>query len=296
MIGKLKLLKWTEKPSSSRDLVFIILILGFGIVLVAKLSPYFAEKHKSVITKNIQTLPTTPKEILDAVNAPLTASSSASNGKRFVSPFAGLSGGDRNKPSIVERPIFDGNAVILKVRSLNPYSSRESNPPLEVTVLSPLIREADSEQDFGPAEGAKLVGSANSNVSTKRLYINFSELITRSGRSFPIEGQAIQKETLSAGIVGDYSSGLPLRLLGVALDRTIMAADQVGMAYLFSSIGPDGSGSQEFKKAAMETNQQASQNIAAETTKDLRETPAEISLPTGSVFYVRVKAQSGVHQ
>ena len=105
-----------------------------------------------------------------------------------------------------------------------------------------------------------------------------------------MKGQAVSSENLTSGIEGDYSSGLLARIGGVALDQAITAVDQIGTAYLFNAIGPQGIGAQDLRTAAMETNQQASSNVSAAATQDLRNTPAEIRLPVGTVFYARVRS------
>lgn len=290
MNGKLSTFRWTDKSERSKDLIFIAIILAFGVLLVAKLAPYYQEKSRTVVYNSIQTVPNTPKDLVEKTEARTN----------FIDKTRpGVSGGawasrknDRKNPSVAERPLFDGQSVILKVRSLNPFSSKEANQILEATVVSPFLRDTDGSIDFSITDGAKLVGTGSANFSTKRLFLTFTEMVSKEGRGYPIQAQAIDRESLASGISGDYSSGLPTRLLGIALDRAIMAADQVGTAYLFSSIGPQGPANQEFKKAAMETNNQASQNLAAEATKDLRETSQEIALPSGSEFYVRVRTEA----
>lgn len=287
MLGKLSQLKWTTSSGNHRDFAFVVIILVFGIILVAKLAPYYRTQEESIAYNKVQTIPSLPKGLLERITAPLTTTSSSTKGRSGESRKL-PSRSDSSHPSLLERLLFDGQWVLLKVRALNEYSSNDTAQPIEAQVISPAGPSSDI--DFTPAAGAKMIGTGSPNLSTKRLYINFNEMVSADGHSYSVQGQAVGSESLATGIEGDYSSGLGSRILGVALDRTIMAADQIGTAYLFSAVGPTGVAGQEFRTAAMQTNQQASANISAETTKGLRETPAEIRLPAGSTFYVRIRA------
>ncbi len=297
MLGKLDQFKWTSNGGSNRDLAFIIILLAFCVILTAKLAPYYQTQHQSAVYNKIQTTPSIPKTILNQLGLNFMTSYKENTVKapqqiRGMTHVAQTGG---NHSSVLERPLFDGQSVIVKVRSLNPFSSNDMSQSVEVQVIESATHNS-SETDFSPAIRAKLIGTALPNFSTKRLYISFTELISVEGRSYTIQGQAVDSENLSTGIDGNYSSGLSTRLFGVAIDRAIMAADQAGTAYLFSAIGPNGTGTQQLRSAAMDAAQQASQNISAETTKRLRETKAEITLPAGSIFFVRLQAkQQGNH-
>ncbi len=297
MLGKLSRLKWTSGGGSNRDLAFLIVFLAFSVILALKLAPYYQAREQNVTYNQIQTTPSIPKSFMELLSVPFT-SSTRPDSARTSQGLGGSSSGraSSDRPSIVERPLFDGQSILLKVRSVNPFTSNDTGQPIEVQVVGS-GGKVYGEIDLTPAIGGKLVGAGSPNLSAKRLYISFNELVSADGRSYPVQGQAVGSESLTSGIEGDYSSGLPARLLGITLDRAITAVDQIGTAYLFTSLGPEGPGAQELRTAAMQVNQQASQNISAEATKDLRETPAEISLPAGSVFLVRVRApQTGVHR
>ncbi len=294
MLGKLSQIKWTSGGGNNRDLVFIVVIVAFGLILMLKLAPYYEAHEQSIAYNRIQTTPSLPKQLLDQISIPFVGNKPATG---FSFARAGRNAGhvDKNRPSVLERTLFDGQAIVLRVQSLNAYTSADTNQPIEVRVLAPAEKK-QSDTDFSPAMGAKLIGTASPNLSAKRLYINFNELVAADGRSYPIQGQAVSSENLTTGIEGDYSSGLPSRLAGVALDQAITAVDQIGTAYLFTAIGPTGIGAQELRTAAMETNQQASSNVATEVTKDLRDTQAEMRLPANTVFLARVRAnQTGAH-
>ena len=293
MLGKLNQLKWTAGGGGNRDFAFIIIFLAFGIILVAKLAPYYHTDSQSVVYNKIQTTPSVPKSFMEKMGVFSTASQKGGGGSRTA--VGGSGGRDTGKhPSVYERPLFDGQTIILRVRSLNKYSSIESGQPIEAQVIGATKNENDV--DLSPAINGKVIGTGSANLSAKRLNINFTELVSPEGRSYAIQGQAIGSENLTQGIDGDYSSGLSSRLLGIVIDRSITAADQVATAHLFSSVGPNGAGAMGFQTAVMSTNQEASQNISGEATKELRETPARIELESGTTFLIRVRAaQTGVH-
>lgn len=296
MLAKIDQLKWTSSSGSHRDLAFLIVILAFGIILTIKLAPYYRKQETNIVYNRVETTPSVPKTFLEKIALPIIGTGNPAGGSASTRPRSQAIGGSAgtNRPSVLERPLFDGQTVVLRVRSQNAYSSNDSGQPIEVRILGPL-NQRDGEIDYSPVINGRLLGTGTPNIQSKRLYIAFSELVSAEGRSYRIEGQAIGSENLTSGIEGDYSSGLPSRLLGIAIDRTIMAADQIGTAYLFSGLGPAGAGAQELRNTAMQVSQQASQNIAAEATKDLRDTPPEIKLPSGSVFLVRIRAaQMGI--
>lgn len=294
MIGRLSQFKWTDKNDHSRDLIFIIVILGFGLMLVAKLAPYYKDEHKTVVVSSVKTVPTVPKGIVEQFTGLRTKGSSGNEKAKSGKGWSAVPR-DHRAPSISERPLFDGQSVVLKARLLNPYSSTDESTPVEAMVFGTVPLGSDGDVDFSPAEGARLIGSARANISVKRLMVNFTEMVTRDGRSYAVQGQAIDSTTRSSGIEGDYSSGLPTRLAGIAIERLIMAADQVAMSHLFSATAPEGQAAQQFELAARQTNQDAAASVSREATKDLRDTKAEISLDPGFEFRVRLKgADRGV--
>src|SRR4051794_17126739 len=118
--GKLSSFRWTDKSEHSRDLIFVIVILGFGIMLVAKLAPYYQDNRRIVVYSAIQTVPNTPRELVEKINAAVPSTNEPQRAKGSGSSW-GNQKSDRNMPSVAERPLFDGQAVILKVRSLNPF-------------------------------------------------------------------------------------------------------------------------------------------------------------------------------
>lgn len=295
MLGKLTHLKWASAQGGNRDLAFVIFILVFGMILILKLAPYYKSSEQSIAYNKVQTMPSVPKSLLEKITFPLTETFKSRSDRVGHVPSQTTAQNGNQRPSVLERLLFDGQMVTFKVRSLNSYASTNSNQPIEVQILNPAGKD-ESEIDLTPAMGAKLVGAGSANLSAKRLNISFTELVTADNRSYAVQGLAIGSTDLTPGIEGDYSSGLTSRIAGIALDRTIMAADQVGTAYVLSAFGPTGYAAQNVSAAAMETNQQASSNISAAATQGLRETPAEIDLPAGTVFLARIHAtQQGAH-
>ena len=292
MIGRFSQFKWTNKQEHSRDLIFIIFILGFGLVVVAKLAPYYRDTRKTVVISTLRATPTVPKGLVDQINAPLLGlmggdHSKATRGNGWIQ-----SGHDHPSAAVAERVLFDGQTVLLKARLLTPYSSKDESTPLEAVVVGAIRRFSDSEIDFSASDGAKLVGVGRANFLVKRLLLTFSEMISHDGRSYAVQGQAVDPATQTASIEGDYSSGLATRIAGIGLERLIMAADQVGMARLFSVTVPQNQAAAQFETAAIETNQEASASISGAATQDLRDAQPQITLQPGFEFQVRLKAQS----
>lgn len=289
MIGRLSKFKWTDKQPYSRDLIFLVMILGVGIILAAKLAPYYKDDQKSVVLNSVKTTPTAPKGLIEEINAPITRLMAGDPTKSKRDSGWPESSRDHHAASVTERLLFDGQTVLLTARLLTPYSSKDENTPVEATVIGSIPRPSDADVDFSASDGARLVGNGKANFSLKRLLLNFSEMVARDGHAYAVQGQAVDPSTQTGSIEGDYSSGLATRIAGIGLERLIMAADQVGMARLFSVTVPQNQPTQQFETAAMETNQEASASISAAATQSLRDTPAEITLKPGFEFQVRIK-------
>ena len=296
MIGRLSKFKWTDKQEHSRDLIFVIIILGFGIMLTARLAPHYKDLKKSVILNTARSTQNIPKSLVDQINAPLTRLLTGNAAHKNEGSGWEHSARARQAPSIAERPLFDGQTVLLTAKLLTPFSSEDERTPIEAAITGIIPSETTSDVDFSPCEAARLLGTGKANFSVKRLTLGFTEMVGRDGKSYGVIAQAIDPSTRVNGVEGDFSSGLGTRIAGIALERLIMAADQVGMAKLFSATIPTNQPAQQFETAAMETNQEASASISGAATEDLRETKAKITLQPGFEFQVRIKdVSSGVN-
>lgn len=193
---------------------------------------------------------------------------------------------------VIERPLFDNLTVTLTVALEQAFSSAQGDGAVEARVLS-LHRSGPTgsmSTDTSVAEGATLHGSAAANFEQKKVQIRFTELVMRDGKRFSIAGVAIDAETNSLGVTAHYSSGLASRLLGVGISQAITAADQIGMAHVLENTNDSSVVNRELNRMTIDANGQVVGDLGSEATKDLRDTKAELSLPAGTIFPVRLKA------
>jgi hypothetical protein len=145
--------------------------------------------------------------------------------------------------------------------------------------------------DSSVIEQATLIGTANPNFQLKRLNLSFSELVSKEGKRFSVSGVAIDPETKTLGVKGDFSSGISSRLLGAAIGKAIITADQVATSHVLQNTANDDSVvTRELNREAHNTSVQAAGDISGEATRDLRETRPELSLPAGTQLTIRLKA------
>jgi hypothetical protein len=190
---------------------------------------------------------------------------------------------------VIERPLMDGLTVTVTAQLTRGISSLEPDTSVEA-VFGALIRTDESrELDDSGLKGAKLVGVATPNMDLKRMVIRFSELVTRDGRSYAVQATAIDPETQTVGVPADYLSGLGSRLVGVGISRVITAADQILMSKLLPDSGSASIAQQTSREVAKQMNDQAANDISLETTHNLRETKAELTLPAGTPLTLRLR-------
>lgn len=288
---------WTDKPELKREFLLIgsiaiVLIVGFF-----KFKPYFSEQSK-VITAAMQSdLTKPPQGFFNKTSLPkkeskgfsfdLFQSFRTSGGSRHVE--LGRSG-----PSIVERPLLDGLEVTFEGVLLGDVSTLAPENPVQIQLLRLIPEDHTASLDPTELEGGQIRGTISSNMSKKKLNFSFSELLNKAGRAYSITGYAVVQDTKTVGVDADYSSGLFTRLLGVALNRGIVAADQIAMAKVMDGMADNSATSKEIQRASIETNQQASMSLSTEATKEMRETQAELSLAHGTPIFVKIRSTNGV--
>jgi hypothetical protein len=290
MSGFLKTFQWTEKPKVSRDMVFAAIIAVAAVILVFKLAPYFESAQKTVVYTPKDSRATFPKEDMGRYTLLGPQQRSYGAGSAAPSPIQ-KSSNEKKGRSVVERPLFDGLSVLVRAVLLTPYSSLQSDTPIEAQIYEIQTDGSTSEIDIGPALHAKLVGVGTANLSVKKVQLRFQELVSSDGRSYAVTGMAVDPKTLAAGLEGDYSSGLGKRLLGLTLNRAMVLGDQIAVSKIIQGTA-DGNdlAALETQRAIMETNQQATTSLSSEVTKDLRETPSVIELPQGALLTIRLRA------
>ena len=292
--------KWSNKITISKEAGLICAVVIAAIIAFFKVKPYFNEHSNVVVYKDVQTVKSEEEKSSAAVEMAASHIEMKELPKQRAGQFAGYSvpkSGER-KSTLIERPLFDGLPVLIKAQLLNGISSKQTDKQVELKILSLKPLDKAAELDSTSFIGSRLLGQLLANLQSKRIEMRFNELISTDGRSYGVAAVALDLESNSLGAPADYSSGLPFRLLGVAIDRGINAADQIAMAkFLEKTTNDQSQVGKEIQRASIETNQQAAMNLSAETTKELRETPAELSLDAGTIIHVRLRAlQTGVAQ
>lgn len=278
---------WYDAHKSKKVTYLATLLVVIFLLVCSKYNYLFSKDTRFVIRNGRpQTVSKADYEAIKKANLKNESASDSKNGKSASHPERMSSGGR----GIIERPLFDGQTVILKAVLLGAVSSLEPESPVEAEVKTAVLEQNSFEVDTTSVEKARIVGVLASNMNLRRLNFSFNELTTKEGRTYTVQGFAVDPETKALGVAANYSSGLGSRLLGVGLDRAIVATDQIAMAKVIEGINGDSTASKELQRASIETNQQAAMSISSEATKSLRETPAELSLPAGTELIIRIKA------
>jgi hypothetical protein len=282
--------KWTDKPEFKREHALLCTIIGVLVIGFFKLRPYFQESSNVIAHTEHSEQSKAPKSLLEKLGLTGESKNQArevhaiSGGRSFGGSSQGTTSSQK---AIIERPLFDGLEVILKGTLLNSISSLASENPAEIRVSGFIPTELTQGMNDSEIVGAQLKGIVTANNNKRILNISFTQITTNEGRTFPASGYAIDLAHKTLGIAAEYSSGLPRRLLGAVLDRAIVAGDQIGMSALITG----GAGN-----SIAQINQQATNEISEEATKDLRETQEELSVPAGTIIAVKIRIQQGGSQ
>ncbi|MCM0606264.1 MAG: hypothetical protein KA715_09250 [Xanthomonadaceae bacterium] len=288
--------KWTDKPEVKREMILLACILLVSLVGFFKLKPYFTEQNV-VIVQSIQSDSIKPSvEFLQKTS--LSKSEAKGFGFDLAKAFSWSSKSSSatrtsNTPSVIERPLLDGLEVIFEGILLGDISSLAPESPVQIRLNQFVSEDHTAVLDISEIVGGQIRGILSTNINKKRLNFSFSELLNKEGRAYPITGYAIDSDLKTVGIEADYSSGLLTRLLGVALNKGIVAADQIAMSKVMNGLTDNSATSKELQRASIETNQQVSMSLSTEATKDLKETQPELSLKSGASVFVKIRSAKG---
>ena len=291
MSAEVKEHSWTEKSQMSGHLALAIAGIVALIFAYFKIRPYLNPEKKvhpyqgqEQTSHHTQEEEKKDKEMNDSLIAKLNPIS-------HLGAIVGGLGGVNTKARVhvIERPLFDGLSVTIRATLTHGVSSLESSPRVEAQFDSLVKEEETADLDDSSVKGAKLMGVAVANLDLKRLVLNFTELVTRDGRSIPIQATAIDMETQTQGVRANYASGLGTRLLGVGISQVMTAGDQILMAKALPDPATATITQQATSQAAQQMNDQAATNLSLEATKGLRETKPELSLPAGTPIWLRLR-------
>lgn len=288
---------WTGhiKPSRTRLLLWIATTI-LGAVVFFKLKPYYVDRP--VVNAYIRDDSRTKKaeggvfgEGLNILSKNIESTTRSGLRSGTGSGRAGISRASAAK--VLERPLFDGKNVTLKVRLTTALDSDSGDPGVEGQILGVVDSEQSSSMDAATVRLATLRGSATPNFETKRYMTQFRELLTSDGKLIQLTGVAYTTSDSMLGIPAEYSSGLPSRLFGTALNRVIVAADTVAE----SRVLDDGSGSavdRELGRLARQGSSETANGLGDEASKGLRETKAVLRVQAGQIIFVKTQVSRGM--
>jgi len=299
-IATVKAIKWSDKAQLRKATAYVG---GFGIALILtmfKLAPYF-ESHPMIrVFSSSSSGDPSEKKLSDQDQKHISETQNGPPagflGRSFAAfhTIANPGSGQpvsRPKNSVIERPLFDGLMVTLRVVLTQSLSSNQGTPTVEAKLVDGADLGGSYEASF--LKGATLTGTSNPNFETKRYNLQFSELIGVDGKHYSVTAFAFDENAQVVGIQANYSSGLVSRLAGSVLGRVIQIGEDVGTARVLTNSGSgDSVAAMEMNRAFLDTTHEATGNISEEVTSGLRGTRPELSIPAGTVFTIKLKASS----
>jgi hypothetical protein len=178
---------------------------------------------------------------------------------------------------------------VLETELQQSLSSSSGDTSLEVSVVAMLPGEGSQAADSS-IQGAKLSGQFQPNFETKRMMIQFRELVTSDGRRYAVSGFALDFDGQSSGVPADYSSGMATRILGATLGTAISTAEIVATSRVIENgAGQDALMSSQLNSAISSSTQGATSTISEEATKGLKSQRAVLSLSAGVHFRVKLR-------
>lgn len=293
--GKVKTYWDKATDQDRRPKLLVIGVSVFAVVVVFKAKPYLADhpEVKAFVRESGRAKQTDGSSPLGAFGL-LTKDSGSASGRGL------LGGGDSARSTlsrasvakVLERPLFDGKNVTLKVRLQTALDSDSGDAGVEGQILAVLDSEQASSMDAASVKLGVLRGAATPNFETKRYMTQFRELLTADGKTIGLTGVAYTPSDSMPGIPAEYSSGLPSRLIGTALNRVIVAADTVAESHVLD----DGSGSavdRELGRLARQGSSETANGLGDEASKGLRETKATLRVQAGTIIYVKTQVSRG---
>ncbi len=146
------------------------------------------------------------------------------NTQRFTSTSQGAtssgagsaSGRSRNANQVIRRGM-NGNDPGALVPMGSVIRARLMNSVLSTNTVSPVValtlQEAQSQDGLSIPQGTKVLGSATYDDQSKRIQIQFQNLIYEDGSQHALQAMAVMPDG-SAGLSGEYHSGEGKRQLG----------------------------------------------------------------------------------
>jgi hypothetical protein len=292
MSAEVKSYRWSDKPVAAKQSIALVLISLLIVFLGVRFRAKFktgSNVHAFTQGRTDQSKGKTAQEIAKSGSVPAGGINKASHFQVRGSTQASA----QHQNAIQERPLFDGMTATLEVATLQSLSSNSGDASAEVTVIG-IIPGDVSPADAEGVTGATLHGQFQSNYDTKRMQILFRELVTPDGRHYPVTGVAMDMEGQSVGVPADYSSGMGLRILGATIGTVITTAETVETSRIIENgAGQDALLGSQLNQAIATSSQGASSTISDEATHDLKNHKAELSLPPGTHFQVKVRPTPG---
>jgi Bacterial conjugation TrbI-like protein len=183
----------------------------------------------------------------------------------------------------------NGNDPLTRLPIGTTISARLINSIISTNAASPVIAEIPQEilvhDTSSIPEGAKAIGQATFDDSTRRIQIRFNTLVYPDGDSHSVQAMAMMPDG-SAGLEGDYHSETGKRELGNFLgnfiagfangmeDRT--AGTGLGLPYEVGSL----------RNGVLNGASQSAQNEAKTFSDDLAKSKAYMTLSGGKSFVI----------
>jgi hypothetical protein len=289
MSAQMQSYRWSDKPVAAKQALLVVLIGLITIVLVFRFKAKEkakSESHAFTQSAHDHSGGQTAKDIAQsgAVQKGSIAKTSVTQSRG-----GGGSAASHSKNGIQERPLFDGLPVTMDVVLAQAISSSSGDLSAEANVLA-ILPSDGSQSSFDGMEGAKLDGQFQPNFESKRMQIQFRELVTPDGRRYSVSGVAMDSDGESIGVTADYSSGMGMRILGATLGTAISTAEVVVTSRVIENgAGADALVSSQLNQAITSSAQGATSTISDEATHDLKNTKPMLSLSAGTHFRVKLR-------
>ncbi len=285
--GKLLSFTWTDKTALKKSRLYIAgLALGILFVVI-RLKPYFGKQEVTKPYVRDRDAHKAQTATGDGKSKPdITGRDHGSN----VHSYSTVATNNNHPVShLIERPLFDGLTVKIKAVILQNISSSQN----DLTVDSELVGCDDSGVDLTGLENAHLTGIGRPNLDSKHFEIQFSELITSTGKRYALVGYAIDDHDHALGVPAQYSSNLGSRIAGQTLGRGIQVGEEILTQKAFQSTGTQDQATDTFNRSLSDSSNQATTGLSDELTKDLKNKRPELFLPAGTVFTIKLHAIEG---
>jgi hypothetical protein len=287
MSAQVQSYRWSDKPVAAKQSIVTVLLT----VLVAILILRFRSKIRSKSDVHAFTL-SKQNHSQGQTSEGIKSSGSVSPGKLTkVAPRARGNSNNQNQhgSNVQVRPLFDGMTATLMGAISQAISSNSGDSSIVATVVDLLPGDVSSSDAEG-IQGATLRGQFVSNFETKKVQIQFRELVTPDGRTYAVSGVAMDTDGKSIGIPADYSSGIGYRLLGATLGTVINTAEIAATSRVIENeAGQEALMSSQLNQAITTSSQGATTTISEEATRDLKNHKATLSLPAGAQFQVKLR-------